>query len=73
VLRPSECIPAEAVDRYVTALVDRAIERDVQGMKKVLCDAVPEYCPQNDEERDRGARGDSVIRLDEAIRVRVAN
>lgn len=73
VLRPSECIPAEEIDRHVNAMAERAIQRDVQGLKRVLCDAVPEYRPQVVEQRGARAGDDDVISLDEARRVRLAN
>jgi FlaA1/EpsC-like NDP-sugar epimerase len=73
VLKPSERIPAEVIDRHVDALVDRALERDVQGLKRVLCDAVPEYCPHVEERRVTWGSVDSVISFDEAKRIRWAN
>jgi FlaA1/EpsC-like NDP-sugar epimerase len=73
VLRPTECMRSEVIERHVSALVERALERDNKGLKQVLCDAVPEYCPRDDEDFGSGAYGDSVIPFDEDRRVRVAN
>jgi FlaA1/EpsC-like NDP-sugar epimerase len=46
VLTPGDCVPAKVIDKHIKTLVELALKRDAQGIKKVLCDAVPEYCPQ---------------------------
>jgi FlaA1/EpsC-like NDP-sugar epimerase len=73
VLRPSECLPAEVIDWHVDALVDRALEMDVQGLKHVLRGAVPEYCPQVEEGRGADAGDGCVIHFDWDRKVRMAN
>lgn len=72
VLQPGECMPAEVLDKHIKTLVDFALERDKQGIKRELCDAVPEYCPQV-EGYDYEAWEDGVISFDKAKKMRLAN
>jgi FlaA1/EpsC-like NDP-sugar epimerase len=71
-LQPGECMQAEVVDKHIKKLVDLALERDEQGIKRALCDAVPEYCPQ-EEGRGPEAGEDGVISFDESKKMRLAN
>jgi FlaA1/EpsC-like NDP-sugar epimerase len=72
VLKPGECMPAEVINKHIKTLVDLALERDGQGIRKALCDAVPEYCPQVDG-RGSEAGEDGVISFDTAKKMRLAN
>jgi FlaA1/EpsC-like NDP-sugar epimerase len=72
VLQPVECMPAEVIDKHIKALVDLAMERDGEGIKRALSDAVPEYCPQV-EEHGSEAGEDGVISFDGAKKMRLAN
>jgi FlaA1/EpsC-like NDP-sugar epimerase len=72
VLKTCECMQAEVIDKHIKTLVDLAMKRDGQGIKKALCDAVPEYCPQV-EVRGLGDRGDGAISFNKAKKIRLAN
>ena len=45
------------IDRHVGRLMEYALDRDDRGIRRVLCDAVPEYCPKVEDpepkEKDR--------------------
>lgn len=72
VLQPGEYTPVEVVDKHIKTLVGLALARDELGIKRALCDAVPEYCPQV-EEYGPGAGEDVVISFDGAKKMRLAN
>jgi FlaA1/EpsC-like NDP-sugar epimerase len=72
VLKPGECMSAEVVNKHIKKLVDLALEKDGQGIKRALCDAVPEYCPQV-EKCGQEAGEDVAISLDGAKKMRLAN
>jgi FlaA1/EpsC-like NDP-sugar epimerase len=73
VLRPCGCLPVKVIDRHIRNLVGFALKRDELGIKRALCEVVPEYCPQVEKKSCAVGSDDSVIRIDEARRVRLAN
>jgi FlaA1/EpsC-like NDP-sugar epimerase len=72
VLKPGECMPAEVIDKHIKTLVNLALARDGEGIKRALCDAVPEYCPQV-EDCGLKAGDDVVSSFDGAKKMRLAN
>ncbi len=55
VLKAGACLPPEVIDRHVAELMDRALDRDVYGIKLALRAAVPEYRPQLQKQSTKNA------------------
>jgi FlaA1/EpsC-like NDP-sugar epimerase len=72
VLKPGECMSPEMIDKHIKTLVDLALKRNKQEIKRALCEVVPEYCPQVEESGPETGE-DGVISFDKENKMSLAN